>query len=378
MYPFDNSPGVKTEEIGGPLKSGAERLPEAMLFFEKYGKVLTQKVLKSVYAHTKLKALHSEASLTDVLQSLGYQPTESALLHENGWYLGSETLSPTELVQLSDANWMLLMYSPPSDTSHHHIEGLPLVEPQSLPTVNELFGNVMQRCTSQFSTFMPHSFAICGDNLKPHGQFLWFDKTRDVHAVVIGAVKGNNQAASQLAASIITILQMVVVEQGYTEADEILNRTSYLLYKLFKEKVNFSEPFVELSIAVVNRKQRLVELSGSISGTMCQTKGKVQWLKGSRAVLGDPKILLSKQDYRSTKYKLDELQAVYLYSPAVLDLYSKKHDKALGKTKLAQFLDAASKHPMQEQGFVLKDMILDWTGEDDHTPYLLLGFKAEL
>jgi hypothetical protein len=391
MLAFIQGPSGGAESVERPSRfvSETSMLPEAVIVFNAYDTIVNY-IVKSTYLNDLIGNLSFGSALDVFFSRVNLLPEHILFLIKQGYYMGGyeqcsfeyRLNTPSMAVgsnttgsQPNHNGGMLLVFSP--------IGSRPTTILKHQPTTTEALevavqGNLLQRQTNQLSQFVGANFVINNGQNDLHGHFLWFDKAKDITLIATGLCKGNPSTASQMAAHVMALLHLVVVEQGYAEGDEIMNRLSYYLYKFTRDKVQLAGPMLEISVVLINRKHRWVELTGSQVGCFYLQNGNITWLKGSRSVVGDPKILLSKQDYRSTRFRTDDLDAIYLYTTPLLDQPNDKSHKPMGRQRLANSIESVSAMPLADQATLMLDHINSWRGgQPIHEHHLLVGFRVD-
>lgn len=376
MLAYINAPGeglgIAHSEV---VKCGT---PSAALIFSP-GFRLKSKLASSAWMQNALADISEGQSLLDTLATLGVSQDDLIVSDVAPVSSNRESLR-LEYISVKGGGAVLVCYEP--EINWNEVSANPLGSSEVAHVrlhSPKLKGTVCQKSAIQLAGLFKQSFIIGHDLQGPHGQFTWFERVRDITVVAAGGCTGNPVEASQLAAAVQVLLQLLVVEQGYTDAEEIMNRLSYYIYKHLKDAQTEQAgvPSVEISLCVINKKTKVAELTSSGLGLFYQQQGQVVWQKGSRAVLGDPKILLSKQDFRSTKIKPDDLAAVYLYTPHTLDLMSERLAKPLGKARMQNMIESCKEYSMADQNVLLEENFNAWTGTANYYPYMVVGLAFD-
>lgn len=225
---------------------------------------------------------------------------------------------------------------------------------------------------------MPNSFVVHPVGAHAKGHFIWQHRNNDLHIIAYGIVipASPTQDVNQVVDLVQNSLHSVVVQLGNAEADDIMIG----LNEVFQSKITTASEesksaYVEVSVCILNYKQKIVDLSGAPYGSFFLRAGNVSGIQNGRIAALASQMRINKQDLRCARFKMDELNAVYLFSiGSVVKGYdatkaSKVHNQVMN------MLESVMKMPYKEQQEAMKSHLSMLIGQDQGLP-ILIGIKT--
>lgn len=220
-------------------------------------------------------------------------------------------------------------------------------------------------------------FLVNQGNEPTRSQFVWQHSKDGIHFLASVYVQTKADSLKLASDLIRESLHMVIVLQGNTEADDIMNGVN----KVYASKIPTGNPlaqdaYVEVSICIVNQKLRVLDLAGTPYGSFFYRNGNVLGINQGRIAALAPQMTINRQDLRCARFRLDELTAVYLCTTgsivqgADLQAASKAHNQ------VTQMLEQVVKMPMEQQGTAMASHLSMLSGTTKMPP-LLVGFRPE-
>lgn len=225
---------------------------------------------------------------------------------------------------------------------------------------------------------MPNSFVVHPVGSHAKGHFIWQHRNNDLHIIAYGIVIPTSPShdINQVVDLVQNSLHSVVVQLGNAEADDIMIG----LNEVYQSKVTTvseesKSAYVEVSVCILNYKQKIVDLSGAPYGSFFLRAGNVSGIQNGRIAALASQMKINKQDLRCARFRMDELNAVYLFS---IGSIIKGHDATKASkvhNQVMNMLESVMKMPYKEQQEAMRSHLSMLLGENQGLP-ILIGIKT--
>jgi len=221
------------------------------------------------------------------------------------------------------------------------------------------------------------SFLINEGAEPTRNQFVWQHSNDGIHFLATVYVQAKHDLQKLASDLIRESLHMVVVLQGNTEADDILTGVN----KVFASKIPMGntlaqDAYVEVNLCIVNQQLRVLDLAGTPYGCFFFRNGNVLGINQGRIAALAPQMVVNRQDLRCARFRLDELQGVYLCTTGSIVQGADVQAASKAHNQVTQMLEQVVKMSMKEQGKAMASHLSTLSGTTK-MPSLLLGFRPE-
>lgn len=208
-----------------------------------------------------------------------------------------------------------------------------------------------------FVLYIPQNF-ISGD-------FFWVGEKHSLKYVVAGDCTGHGISAALLSVLSLNLLEYAIMNKGIKKTNKILQEMDKRFIESFKDsaKVNFDNPWVDLSIVCIDQEQKKLYYStANRKIAMVRKNGDLELHKGSRYPIGGWQI---KEDrtFSTTSLQFEEGDKLYLGSDGFQDQIGGPKNKKYSSKRLHTFLQENSHYSYRIQKEKLAIEYLMWKGQ---------------
>ncbi len=226
--------------------------------------------------------------------------------------------------------------------------------------------NISKHLTENFLLFKPRDIVS--------GDFYWYAE-KDNKVIYTAVDCTGHGVPGALMSMIGSEILGTILNEGITEAGKILEKMNeYVIKALKQETEGFSQDGMDISLCVIDKKNKTVEYAGAKNPLVYITDGKLTQVKASRYGIGG--YTEKKKVYESHLIKYESPTWFYMFSDGYPDQFGGPKDRKFMIKRLKNLLLDIHYKPMQEQHDILDKTIEEWMENTNQTDDIIVtGFK---
>jgi len=210
------------------------------------------------------------------------------------------------------------------------------------------------------------------------GDFYWFKSFKDKAIIVAADCTGHG-----VPGGFITVLGSMLINNSvgdkFKSPNQVLADLNIGIIKLLKQQEEDAvQDGMDLSICLVDKKERTIHFSGSRNGLYIVNGDDIDVYKGDVTPVGG--YFSKKDNYTDRKYELHKIKLkkddwVFMYSDGFYDQFGGPKNKSMGSMKFKETIkDAVLKNKTTAPDF--KDYFFKWMGDQQQIDdVLVIGFN---
>ncbi len=233
------------------------------------------------------------------------------------------------------------------------------IQDSILPPLNEIqegLGNV-------FIYFRPKDILS--------GDFYWFGRKRNKMLITAVDCTGHGVPGSFMSLIAENLLDKIFHEQNITEPDLVLENMHLGVGRILNQAVNNNRDSVDISICVIDTKNKILEYAGARNPLLLVENGKLAVIKADRNSVGG---VQTEQESTFTKhiFNIHSSMLFYLFTDGYVDQFGGDNDRKYTKARLLDLIEKTNHLPIQEQKNIFANEIEKWQGTTPQTDDILL------
>ncbi len=267
----------------------------------------------------------------------------------------------------------------PTPTSYSQASITPEVATQEVPMRSFTESPIGHNTGHKFALAedMPNSFVVHPTGPQAKGQFVWQHRNNDLHIIAYGICLPSqpNDDITEPLNLLQNALHNVVVQLGNAEADDIMIGVN----DAYQNKLNTAneatrKAYVEVSVCILNSKQKVVDLAGAPYGSFFLRNNNVSGIHNGRIAALASQMTVNKQDLRCARFRTEELTAVYLFGIGSIVQGNDITKASKTHNQVTQMLESVMKMGYAEQYEAMKNHLGMLVGPSGVLP-ILIGLK---
>ena len=217
-----------------------------------------------------------------------------------------------------------------------------------------------------FKRLFEDSFALYIPQNIISGDFYWVGQRHEMRYVVVGDCTGHGISASLLSVLALNLLEYSIMNKGIKKTNKILQEMDKKFIESFKdsEKVNFDNPWIDLSIVCIDdKKNKLYFSSANRKLLMVRKNGETEIHRGSSYPIGGWQIEKERK-FQCKSFDYEEGDLIYLGSDGFQDQMGGNKGKKYTSKRLHRFLEENSEYSCRLQKEKLAVEYMMWKGEN--------------
>ncbi len=223
----------------------------------------------------------------------------------------------------------------------------------------------------------PQSFIFYKPKDIVSGDFYWHSKLNGYDILATVDCTGHGVAGAFMTVIGNSLLNQIVVENHETNPAKILEQLDLKLRQTLRDKqVDISNHGMDIAICKIDKSDRMLTFAGARSNLYVIHDGTIEEIKGDRHTIGEVRNNEQKAfQQQSIAYHADDL--FYLSSDGFADQFGENPNKKFMKKKFKALLTSIHQTPLENQGSLLEEALVDWQGDIEQTDdILVLGIKC--
>lgn len=228
---------------------------------------------------------------------------------------------------------------------------------------------------NMFKKLFPNSFMIFRPKHIVSGDFYWCTQLNDGRLVLaIVDCTGHGVPGAFMSVIGCTTLNNIVNIEGNTRPGKILEKMNQNVRRILKqdEEGASARDGMDMAICTFDKKNNLLEFAGANRPLCFVRNGKLEVVRGNATGIGGAHSQAETQ-FVEHRFKLNTLQAIYLYSDGYSDQFGGEDDKKMLSRNFLKLLKHFADLPMKEQASALEDWLEEWQGKYEQTDDILIA-----
>ncbi|MFW5793355.1 MAG: SpoIIE family protein phosphatase [Bacteroidota bacterium] len=166
-----------------------------------------------------------------------------------------------------------------------------------------------------------------------------------------------------------------ITYHGITESDKILKELHEGIRKTLKQEEGTNRDGMDLSLCVINKKEKTLEFSGAQNPIVYIQDGEVNVIKGDRMSIGGKQKELDR-NFSKVTINVDKPTWFYIFSDGYADQFGGPKNRKFLLKNLVGMLEEIHKEPMETQMEIIEETFCEWKKDEDQIDdILVIGFK---
>lgn len=229
----------------------------------------------------------------------------------------------------------------------------------------------------QVSSILNESFVFFKPLNEVSGDFYWIenrDEEMGVTFVVVSDCTGHGVPGAFLSVIGILYLNYIILILRLTNPAEILTKLHTDLVDVLKQKNSTVEDGMDISICMIDRKNRQFQFAGANQRLIKVSKNKTTIIPGEKLPVGG--LTRIKRNYKTIDLEYDQSANYYLQTDGFTDQFGGKRNKKMLLKGYLKILSSINALTMAEQADKLLQSMNAWQGKADQIDDMtVVGFK---
>ncbi len=214
------------------------------------------------------------------------------------------------------------------------------------------------------------------------GDFYWLQNFEDKKKLIVAAADCTGHGVPGAFMSMLgtAFLNEIVAKTEIQHSDQILNVLRDYVIKALKQGVKEGEvdeqrDGMDIGLAVINLKTRVLEFSGANNSMLFFRNGELTEYKPDRMPIGTYR----RQDepFTRTEVKLQDSDLFYLFSDGYIDQFGGEEGSKYMKNRFKEFISNIHNKPLSEQKRLLEEEMEEWSKYHEQLDdQLIIGMRA--
>lgn len=209
------------------------------------------------------------------------------------------------------------------------------------------------------------------------GDFYWVNKKNNKIVIAVVDCTGHGVPGSLMSMLGVALLNEIVIKNGITKPDEILNQLRDNVIKSLHQTGRPGEAHdgMDITLCVLDEKKNILEFSGAFNPLFILRSDEIFEMKADKMPIG----IHIKGVFPFIKHEteLKKGDILYLFTDGYLDQFGGKHDKKFTTKRFKQLLTDIHKRPMEDQKGILNTTINKWrSNREQLDDILIMGIKV--
>jgi serine phosphatase RsbU (regulator of sigma subunit) len=209
------------------------------------------------------------------------------------------------------------------------------------------------------------------------GDFFWFEQRADLSIIAIADCTGHGVPGGFMSMLGIMLLNLIVVERGIIQPDEILFQLHKELRKTLRQYEDTSElpDGMDISLCTLDRKKNILRFAGANHSLFFYNKESLTEIKGDQFGIGG-QVLGMERVFSAHETVCRPGDQIYFSTDGYKDQFGGPRNKKFSKRKFTELLGGIAAYPAQQQKTILTESFCNWKGALAQTDdILVLGAK---
>jgi len=227
---------------------------------------------------------------------------------------------------------------------------------------------------SSLANLFSESFVLFKPKDIVSGDFYWFTEYEGKKIIVAADCTGHGVPGALMSMIGCNILNKIILDEGITQPDLILDRLNEEVRTALKQRENASETRDGMDIAIITIINNELQFSGAHRPLYIISNGKLTEIKANKFSIGG--IQEEKRTFTNHILTLQKNELLYLSSDGYADQFGGENGKKLMTKNFKELLLKIQNDSMKEQKQILSDSIESWKGTREQIDdILIIGIK---
>lgn len=261
--------------------------------------------------------------------------------------------------------------------NHEVISKNKLIERKNLDILSSI--NYAQRIQTALLPFksriqnsLPEHFIFFKPKDIVSGDFYWFTEIDDKCIMAVLDCTGHGIPGAFMSLIGHDQLNEIVNIKGITEPDKILNQLRKNIVHILRQEQNHSQDGMDISVCLIDKKQKQIEFSGSKHSLIYIQKGQLHQIKGDKIEIGGYDAEQKQLFFTKNIFSVKEPTHIYLYTDGFPDQFGGPHGKKYLIKRFRDLLLDIHQEPVNVQGKMLADTMEEWMREHEQIDDMLV------
>ncbi|MCP4520901.1 MAG: SpoIIE family protein phosphatase [Cytophagales bacterium] len=202
------------------------------------------------------------------------------------------------------------------------------------------------------------------------GDFYWFRSVENTIFLAVADCTGHGVPGAMMSVLCNSILDRCIQEFELRQPAEILDKARDLMIRKFDE--NSSDMMDGMDISLIKIENNSLCFAGAYNPLIVIRNQEILQFKGDRQPIGRYQKMTP---FTTQQFELKEDDKLYLFSDGFQDQFGGTRNKKFGYKRLLSFLLKIHEYPLEEQEFILLDVLIKWKQDYDQIDDIcVLGF----
>lgn len=249
----------------------------------------------------------------------------------------------------------------------------------------------------EINEYFPDNFILYKPREIVSGDFYWFTSVEPHHPsniwetnisekyVLIAAdCTGHGVPGAFMTILGAQALTDIVVQQGLTEPDQILNTLDKTVKELLRRKTTLMDDGMDITVVVIDKEAKTLKFAGAKNPLILIQDNKLTEVKGDIYSINGHRHQDEKIKYTAHTFDISVPTTFYIYSDGYQDQFGGKQGKKFMKKQLLKKIQNFSGLPLPKQKQMLEATLHNWmqadeTGKNEQVDdILVMGVKLDL
>jgi len=226
--------------------------------------------------------------------------------------------------------------------------------------------NYMNNIFNEYFIFFQPKDIVSGD-------FYWaYQINKNQIMVAVCDCTGHGVPGAFMSMISISLLNEVIIDNGHTEVNKVLdNMSSMLIKRLHQKGENVkTRDGLAISLLLIDKKKKIIEFAGASHKLYLAGNKGCKEVKGNHQSVGY--LFGREKPFSKTKVHLEKDETIYLCSDGFTDQFGGKNRKKYGRHLFIDLLETIKENPIPEQKTILEKTFTEWKGDIDQIDDILV------
>jgi serine phosphatase RsbU (regulator of sigma subunit) len=208
------------------------------------------------------------------------------------------------------------------------------------------------------------------------GDFYWAYQTQDkvYNIFAVGDCTGHGVPGALMTMLSNSFLNEIVIENGITQPDEILNRLRTKIIKTLDSGQSGQKDGMDVAICVIETRTNTMNFAGANNAAWIVRKGEITVLSPDKMPVG---IFERMDSFSKKEFALELGDMIYISSDGYGDQFGGSDGKKYKSGRVRDYVSYLSDKPLKDQRDLLRKNLVDWQGAFEQTDDIcIMGIRV--
>jgi len=220
---------------------------------------------------------------------------------------------------------------------------------------------------------LPESFILYKPKDIVSGDFYWFGEKNGKAIIAAADCTGHGVPGALMSMIGHNLLNQIVMEQGITQPDIILNNLNTLVQKVLKQGISTIDTTdgMDIALCCIDKSSGELQYAGAYRPLLIVTAGEVAKVEADKKPIGGSQMGMERS-FKNNILKVQKNSTVYMFSDGYADQFGgPEMKKYMLKNFISKILNI-SNLTMPEQEKKLHESLLSWQGNNEQVDDILV------